>query len=172
MIDFGHGVKLARIEYADLPKLREWRNHWDIWRWCRQEDLIHPARHDEWWDWQAKDDHTSMFKVVSGTGQIVGVCGLTSIDHFHRRAEFSCYIGPEHQRHGYATQALKTLFTHGFKNLNLNLIWGETFDGNPAAKVFEKIGMKLDGTRREFYWKAGQYLPAHLYSVLAWEWKP
>ena len=97
----------------------------------------------------------------------VGVCGLTDIDYPNSRAEFSCWISPDFQRFGYATSALKTLFVHGFFDLNLNQIWGETFDKNPALSLFtEKLKMAYDGTRRRFYFRDGEYIDSHLVSLL------
>lgn len=98
------------------------------------------------------------------------MCGLTSIDHLHQRAEFSLYVGPQYRKRGYAKETLKTLFSYGFVALNLNCIWGETFDGNPAAKIFESVGMVREGTRRDFYFKKGKFIDCHLYSVKRSEW--
>jgi RimJ/RimL family protein N-acetyltransferase len=64
-----------------------------------------------------------------------------------------------------AKKALKMLFKFGFDDLNLHLIWGETFDGNPACALFERIGMEKEGTRRDFYFKEGKFISCHLYSI-------
>jgi RimJ/RimL family protein N-acetyltransferase len=108
---------------------------------------------------------------VMRQGDLVGVCGLTSIDLINQRAEFSLYIGPEYQGLGYGKAALLTLITHGFRVLNLNCIWGETFNKNPAAEMFEELGFKKEGTRRDFYFRDGRFINAHLYSLLRSEWK-
>ena len=101
-----------------------------------------------------------------GLRNLVGVCGLTDINLIHRRAEFSLYIFPEYHRRGYAKDALKALFRHGFDDLNLHSIWGETFDGNPALSLFtDKLGMVYEGTRRQFYFKNGKYVDAHIISL-------
>jgi RimJ/RimL family protein N-acetyltransferase len=102
--------------------------------------------------------------------ETVGCAGLTDIDHVNSRAEFSCYIGPEYQKNGYGSKALKTLFTYGFKYLNLYSVWGETYNGNPALKMFLGIGMKNDGIRRSHYYRDGSYIDATLVSVLKKEW--
>lgn len=96
----------------------------------------------------------------------VGVGGLTDIDHINSRAEFSLYIAPEHQQKGYGKIALKRLVEHGFNVLNLNSIWGECFDGNPAARMFESIGFKKTGTRPQFYYRDGRYINADIYTLL------
>lgn len=187
MIDYGHGVKLRRLFPEDMNQTYVWRNDMRVWHWCRQNDLLHPQGHDAWFRAQASDPTVTMFMIeaipstivrIAGdpavdenTPQRVGVCGLTGIDLTNRRAEFSCYIGPEHQKNGYGRKALQTLFTHGFKNLNLNCIWGETFDGNSAARLFKRIGMKSEGFRRQFYFRDGEYKNAELFSVLASEWE-
>ncbi len=166
-------IELGTIDREDLPQLRTWRNDWRIWKWTRQNDLINEVHHAEWFERQAKDPTVRMYKLIMKAGgdtHTVGVAGLTSLDWQNRRAEFSFYIAPNWQRMGLAKMGLPVLFAHGFENLGLNVIWGETFDGNPAAGVFEKIGMVKEGTRRSFYWKDGRYIDAHLYSVTREEW--
>lgn len=170
MIDHGFKVELGPLDSSDLDKIRSWRNDQRIWAWCRQNDLISDRDQRKWFESQSDDRCIKMYTIKpKGSDFMVGVCGLTSIDHVNRRAEFSLYIAPTYQGCGYATEALKTLCAHGFKSLNLNSIWGESFDGNKATAMFEKIGFKKEGTRREFYFKDGRYVDAHLYSLLSRE---
>lgn len=157
------------INEDDLMTLRSYRNEWSIRRWCRQIGLISEVDQLGWWAELAEDSTRKMFAIKDPSysdGKVpVGVCGLTSIDHINRRAEFSLYIAPQFQKKGLARKALKMLFNFGFDELNLNIIWGETFDGNPAIKLFEKMGMVKEGTRRDFYFKEGRFIDAHLYSL-------
>lgn len=167
-------ISLASLERKDIAKLRVWRNDWRILMWTRQYDLLNEVEHEAWFERQAIDPTIRMYGVelrVEGQRMLVGVCGLTSIDKHNRRAEFSLYIGPEYQNRGYGRQALRLLVAHGFDNLGLNVIWGETFDKNPAAKMFSAVGMQQEGTRRQFYWRDGRFIDAHLYSVTRDEWK-
>lgn len=174
MIDFGHGVILRRLEEADLGTILTWRNDKRVWGWCRQYDLIPFHAHKKWFERQGSDPTIAMYGICTTDAHrhdyLIGVCGLTSIDHMNKRAEFSLYVSPDDHGHGYGTKALKTLFDHGFYNHGLNCIWGETFDGNPAAKIFERIGMVKEGTRRDFYFRNGKYIDCHLYSVLRRDW--
>ena len=172
MIKFGDDtVSLAPLDSEHMETIRAWRNDPAIYKWCRQSDLITDRAQAEWFERQAKDSSIKMYAIHDSTHlKIVGVCGLTSIDMLCRRAEFSIYIAPEFQKLGIGKKALIQLIHHGFKNLGLNSIWGETFDGNPAAKMFESLGFKKEGTRRAFYFKSGEFIDAHLYSVLESEW--
>jgi len=166
MIDFGYGVQLVPISDQHLYWIFECRNNIKIREWCRQHTLLNELVHRGWYQLQAQDPTMCMFVINNIDNKPVGVCGLTSIDHRNSRAEFSCWIDPDEQQKGYCTNGLKTLFAHGFKDLNLNIIWGETFDGNPALRIFrEKLGMKYEGARRQFYFKGGKYIDAHLISI-------
>jgi RimJ/RimL family protein N-acetyltransferase len=167
-------LELRALDRAHVDQARAWRNSWGIWQWTRQNDVISDWEQDRWYERQAADPSVRMYAVVArlpGEDRFVGVAGLTSIDWPNSRAEFSLYVGPEHQRSGYGRVALRCLLAHGFDNLGLRQIWGETFDGNPALKLFGALGFQLDGKRREFYWKDGRWLDAYMISLLASEWR-
>lgn len=171
MIDFQHDIWLEHFnaQYGTsnhIEKAYSWRSNYKIWKWCRQNDALSWSNHLKWEETTYKDPKVKMYAIYeTGEYDVVGVCGLTDIDRVNQRAEFSLYIGPEYQRQGYATAALKTLLSHGFLNQNLNVIWGETFEGNPAYDMFLKLGMKHEGTRRQFYFKEGKFIDAHLVSM-------
>jgi RimJ/RimL family protein N-acetyltransferase len=172
MIDFGHGVKLGSISYQDFGSVTfKWRNDYSIWKWCRQNDLLSYRSHSNWYEKLVVDPTIKMYSIICYTDNCVGVCGLTDIDRLNQRAEFSLYIGPDYQHKGYAKAALKTLLSHGFMNQNMNVIWGETFEGNHAYDLFLKLGMKHEGTRRQFYFKEGKHIDAHLVSMTRQEYK-
>lgn len=147
---------------------RQNRNKHEVYRWCRQHTLISDREQYEWFEAQHKDPTIKMFKIVAETDKTkgpVGVCGLTSIDLVNRRAEFSLWVDPSVQKRGIGTHALSLLFEHGFCAFGLNLIYGETFDDNPAMSIFTKLGMKHDGIRRQFYFREGRFIDAHLISI-------
>jgi len=180
MIDHVYGIYLGHTTYSDRDQFFHWRNDYDIWKWCRQNDPITKAQHDAYW-YSVDSCHDKKFYsiIYPGTTELgttkafptlVGCAGLTSIDNVNSRAEFSLYIGPEHQKKGYGKRALKTLIDHAFKYLNLNCVWGETFDGNPALKTFLDIGMTKDGIRRNYYYRNGNYINCTLVSILRDEW--
>ncbi len=170
MIDWGFGVHLGPLDRTHMGLIREWRNDYGVFRWCRQNDLISDSRQTQWYERIQQDPTVKMYMVNSPEETPVGVAGLTSLDWANRRAEFSLYIAPSQQRRGYARKALQTLFTHGFYTLGLNCIWGESFDGNPAIGIFEALGMKPEGVRRAFYFREGRFNDAYLFSLLSTEW--
>lgn len=174
MIDHGFGVYFMRLEavFGAFDRTYKWRNDPRVMKWTRQCDLLCVAAHDEWFKKQACDPTLQMYAVIvpGDPPAHVGVAGLTSLDLINRRAEFSLYIGPEHQDKGHGSAALMTLLSHGFQTYGLRTIWGETFAANPAAKLFEELGMKKEGSRRDHYYRDGAFIDCHLYSLLRPEW--
>ena len=175
MIDFNFSVKLGPLRHENSKRYFDSRNDWRIWKWCRQFDLLTEGNHDIWLERVQQGHKTRMYEVMTNVKdkefpEPVGVCGFTDIDHVNQRAEFSLYIFPEHHGFGYGMNALETLFKHGFQNLNFNRIWGESFDGNPAIKMFESLGMSKEGTRKDFYFREGKFIDAHLFSIGRKEW--
>lgn len=173
MIDYGFGIKLETMaESEDFEALFHMRNKPEIWKWCRQVGPIHFDHHMDYWTKVCENDgkDTRMYLARNGT-KIAGCAGFTSIDHINSRAEFSCYVDTDMRGIGIGAAVLKTLFSFGFKMLNFNSIWGESFDGNPAMKIFDKIGMTREGVRRQFYFRDGAFIDAHLFGILRSEWK-
>lgn len=167
-------VELAALDSTDMGLCRRWRNDYVIWKWCRQTGPISDAEQVRWFNKQSEDPTVRMFKVlatVDGKSAPVGVAGLTSIDFMNSRAEFSLYIAPEAQRKGLGRLALALLLDHGFDNLGLNLIWGESFEGNPAIDLFISLGFMREGVRRQFYFRDGKRIGAHLFSITSGEWR-
>lgn len=151
-----------------LQNMFLWRNDESVRKWCRQNDLIDMNHHQNWFMRQSQDPTIKMYAVHLSDalgGSFIGVCGFTSIDLINRRAEFSLYIDPKQQSRGYGEDALKLLCQHGFDSYGFRIIWGESFDKNPAIAMFEKLGFKKEGTRRAFYLRNGAHVDAHIYSV-------
>lgn len=159
-------VSLRRLTEADLEATFKWRNHPDIQKWCRQYDALHLQNHRDWYAWQAKEKSVSMYAVCDSNDKLIGVCGLTSIDLINRTAEFSLYIAPGEHGSGYGEACLRQLIKKGFLDYGLNCIWGETFETNKAANMFERVGFKLEGVRRNFYFREGKFINCKLYSIL------
>lgn len=164
-------MKLGPLRKCNIHKYRHSRNHDSVWYWCRQRNPISDVEQEIWYDRQGRDSSIQMFELIDEDLTCIGVCGFTDIDHINQRAEFSFYLFPEYHHQKLAEPGLKTLFNHGFKWMNLHTIWGESMDKNHAIRVFEKIGMIKEGTRRDFYFRDGEFIDCHLYSIQRPNWK-
>ena len=142
-----------------------WRNSPEVNAWTRQNGLLSLGDMERWMDRIETDKTIKMFGLMNGT-EAVGTCGLTSIDLTHGTAEFSLLIGPEFHRKGYGRAGLIELLKYGFKNYPLNLIFGETFEGNPARHLFRKLGFVEEGFLRQRYFKNGKHINSIMLSML------
>ena len=169
-----YALGLGPLDSEHVAEIRAWRNDYRIWKFTRQNDYLDDIEHGDWFARQTSDPTVKMYSIMLSDGEavrVVGVCGFTSVDYRNSRAEFSLYIAPGFQRQGLGKKALSILLGHGFENHGFRLIYGETFADNPAAGMFEALGFRHEGTRREFYYKAGRHIDAHLYSILRSEWE-
>lgn len=158
----------------------DWRNDLRIRQWTRQCELLTPYNHERWLKSLDGNETVKMFGVcvnwrsevpIAGKffrkePEIVGCAGLTSIRSPHRTAEFSLFIAPEHQRKGYGKEALQELLRYGFRTMDLRVIYGESFDGNPAWKMFQRLGFKEEGLLRARYYKFGKVVDCTAFSML------
>lgn len=152
-------------------KIREWRNDSRIWQYCRQTSLLLESDHQNWIKSLAGNSKNKMYSIHEDDLGIIGVCGLTNIDYIARHAEFSLYIDPTCQGKGYGEEALWLLTDHGFKAFNLNKIWGETFEHNPAQKMFKKVGYKIIPGHPHHYFKDGSYINSLFAIIYKDEWE-
>ncbi len=171
-------VSLAPLDSTDMALVRMWRNDHDVWRWFSQNDLISDAEQFQWYQDQSRDPKIKMYKImaenvgkgVEKTSGAVGICGFTGISLIHRRAEFNILISPKARGMGLGKHALRVLMHHGFKNLGLNVIWGEVFETNPALKIFVRLGFRVEGTKKESHFKDGKFVDTKIVAMRASEW--
>lgn len=119
-------------------------------------------------NWESRKVMT--LAVTSESEGLVGAIGL-HLKLEHRRAEVGYWIGVPFWNRGYATEAAEAVITFGFNELDLNRIEAHHFTGNSASgSVMKKLGMKLEGVRRQHVVKDGELENLVLYAVLRSDW--
>jgi RimJ/RimL family protein N-acetyltransferase len=106
--------------------------------------------------------------VLKATGRLIGACGFVpclmpfgqlpgfassdrSGSHSYHSTEFGLFyaISPEHQRHGYATEAAQALVDYAFRHLRLKrLVATTTYDNMASMGVMRKLGMRIEKNPR------------------------
>ena len=74
-------------------------------------------------------------------------CYLSVLDEIHL---LNIAIKPEYQQQGVAKQSLIAMQEH-FKNLNFKIMLLEVRESNPVIKLYENLGFKQDGVRKNYY---------------------
>jgi len=162
---------MRRIEFRDLIHFWNWRNA--NFKYFRQQFLLSKPDQIRWYN-SLKGDKTRDFYVIDHIDEnklkIPASCfGLTSINYINRNAEFSIIVNPLFEKQGYGEQSLSALFSIGFYQHGLNLIYGEVLEGNPALFLFKKMGMLVEGNLRDRYFKSGQFIYSTMVSLKKYE---
>lgn len=103
------------------------------------------------------------------TGRLAGVIGISRADWDSGVAEVGYWIGPADRRHGYATEAVRTMARHAF---GLGLYRLELFAalGNVASqRVAERVGFTREGVLRKARPVPGGRSDMALFSLLEGE---
>jgi len=85
------------------------------------------------------------------TNALIGSCGFIELDHLNQTAEAGIFIGNKNYwNKGYGTESFWLLLDYGFKALNLYNVMLRVYSFNErAARMYEKLGFKVIGKRRE-----------------------
>jgi RimJ/RimL family protein N-acetyltransferase len=99
--------------------------------------------------------------------------GTVSLRRFvrDRRAELGYWLSAATWGRGYATEATRAIVDLGFRELDLARIYAQVLVGNTAStRVLEKLGMTLEGTKRQHVRKGHRLWDVVLYGLLLDEW--
>lgn len=114
---------------------------------------------------QADDRLDYAIEVAS---QPIGEAVLNCVDEINRSASFRIAIWKDGDRNkGIGTKAIRLLVWHGFEAVGLNRIELEVYSFNPRARrVYENIGFRLEGVRRQALLWNGEAVDAHIMALL------
>jgi len=152
---------LRPIEEKDLKWVAEERNNPECRKWFRQSELLSIKQQSLWF---STTDMRS-YIAVDDDGHNVGVLSLSHIDPIARKCEFSIMIIPEYRNHGYGKKALWELLLHAFSDLNMEQVYSDVFEHNPALLKYEKWGFKIYGKLPNWYYKNGEYIDSIIISI-------
>lgn len=109
--------------------------------------------------------------VLRAENHLIGTATIALHPHERRNASFSYLLHRMYWGQGYATEAMRTLFSFGFGDLQLHRLEDTCDTRNLAsARVMEKLGMRREGHLRETIWKDGHWYDEYSYAILANEW--
>lgn len=95
-----------------------------------------------------------------------------AVTNLHDARAHAAYVGyyvlPDYWSNGYASEAAQLLVSYAFDELNAHRVEASVQADNPASKrVLEKLGFQQEGTKRDAYYKQGEYKDITLWSLLA-----
>jgi RimJ/RimL family protein N-acetyltransferase len=107
------------------------------------------------------------------TGQLIGDCAAMPHADDPSQCDIGFTIAAEHQRHGYATEAVRLLLNYLFTERGKHRI-AACCDPRNAASValLERLGVRREGHLRQSTWAKGEWTDELVYGVLSDEWQP
>lgn len=165
----GRVVELRAVERADLPVLHAMLN--DLETEARASgDRPTPtssARLEARFADRAGSDDAAVRFVVSVDDVVVGDCQLHTIDDLSRTCHVGIALLRAHWGKGYGTDAVITLVSYAFRNLNLRKVCLEVLaDDARAVGAYRRAGFAEEGRFREQTWYDGAYCDVLRMAVL------
>ena len=121
---------------------------------------------------RSEGDVLAFAVVLKATDEVVADVVLQLISEEHRQGEVGFIVHPDHQGHGYATEASRALLRLGFEDLKLHRVIGHLEARNAAsARVLEKIGMRREAHFVENEYVKGEWQSGIVYAILDREWR-
>ncbi len=160
--------------------LRSWRdsdhealvaeaNSRAVWR-----NLLHVFPHPytdrdaEEWIAGCLDQDPAEDLVIARDDRLIGVCGVkmgSGVSRF--TASVGYWLGERHWNMGIMSEALPVFLGYVWATFDVHRLQAEVFAWNPAsARVLEKNGFILEGTRRRAIFKDGEFVDERFYSLL------
>ena len=166
-------VRLRAMEPEDLEDAYKWVNDREVTLWMTS--LRYPvSRKDEqkWID----DAPTNSFggvrlAIETKDGKHIGGINLHRVNPEDRKAGLGIMIGEkDHWSNGYGTDAVKTLLSFAFDEMNLHRVWLHVFaDNERAIGCYQKCGFREEGRLRQEVYQDGRYYDVVLMGVLETE---
>ncbi|MGA5299323.1 GNAT family N-acetyltransferase [Nucisporomicrobium flavum] len=109
---------------------------------------------------------------LAADATLIGDVGVNLADNL-MQAEIGYTLRPDHQGHGYATEAVRAVLDHLFRARHLHRVSAECDARNVrSARLLERVGFTREGLRRQHTWMKHEWTDDLLYGLLAAEWPP
>jgi RimJ/RimL family protein N-acetyltransferase len=171
-------LSLRPATTADLSAVFAIRALPEVGRWMPER----PTSYDEFLLRFGRLDLLPRTLVIERDGTVIGDLYLHVMDSWAqvevadragRDAEIGWCVSPDHQGHGYATEAAAALVRLAFDGLGVRRVTAAAFADNlPSLRIMERLGMRLEsrGVRDSLHRDLG-WVDGVTYALLADEWR-
>ncbi len=170
-------LTLRRVVAADAKALSRYRSLPEVARyqsWSAYDEAAAVRMIDE----QAgllPDSPGTWFQLVIVDRTADAVIGDLAL-HFRlddeRQVEIGVNLSPDHQRKGYAAEAIHLALAYLFDTLGKHRVIAVTdADNGSAAQLFRRLGFRQEGHFVEHFWFKDNYGSEYLFAMLAREWR-
>jgi [ribosomal protein S5]-alanine N-acetyltransferase len=91
---------------------------------------------------------------ITADDEVIGLIGLHTWEHHHRRAELGYDMAVSRWGQGIAGEAARAVVDYGFTTMRLHRIEAHTIaDNHRSVRLLERLGFQREGTLREYSWE-------------------
>lgn len=165
----GEQIILRALEQADLERCYRWMNDPAI-VWTLKSRYPIPFHGEaQWLERAVAPSQTERhFAIERKTDRVhIGNASIHDIDWVSRAASFGLFLGePASWNRGFGSDAVRTLVTFAFREMNLNKLRINVFDYNEKAKhVLLSHGFVQEGKLAQEFFRDGAYHDIVILSV-------
>lgn len=114
----------------------------------------------------------SLAVVLRETQTLIGDASLVWASSVHARGEFGCVLHPDHQGHGYATEACSALLRHAFDELGLHRVIARLDERNTTSQaMMRRLGLRREARFVEHERVGGEWVTELVFAILDSEWR-
>lgn len=170
----GDLVTLRPIEVSDAPGLATLVADPEVVRLAGIHAPFTMEQLERWNEARAtRGDRLDLAVVERAASVYAGELVLADLDPPNRSCSLRIALaGQRFFGRGLGTEAIRLALAHVFETVRLHRVELEVYAFNPRARhVYEKVGFVHEGTRREALCWDGQWVDAHVMSMLGREWR-
>lgn len=117
------------------------------------------------------DDSVGLVVCTREDAEPVGHIVLFDVDDVHGNGQLACWVTPDRQGEGVATEATALMVDHALCERRLHKVSARAIASNQRSQaVFESLGMTREGRQRDQKFVDGEHVDVLRYAVLADEW--
>jgi RimJ/RimL family protein N-acetyltransferase len=163
-------LRLRAFTLDDVAAVHAIHSRDDVARWLywdtRDEDEVRAVLESH----LARPAEAGVVLAIEREGELIGHANLVVGEH--RQGEIGFIVHPDHQGHGYATEAAEAMLELAFETYDLHRVVGRLEPRNTAsASVLERLGMRKEAHLIENEWVKGEWQSEAVYAILAREWR-
>jgi diamine N-acetyltransferase len=166
----GEHVYLRAVEPEDATKIMIWENNPENWRVSGTEALYSMHGILEYINSiqnfrQCGEQRLIICKKEDNTA--IGTLDLFEASFKHGRAGIGILIAEKEERgKGYASESLNLLIDYSTKFLGFHNLFAHVLsDNKESIKLFENLGFRLVGIKKEWFYDHGKWIDERIYQL-------
>jgi RimJ/RimL family protein N-acetyltransferase len=168
----GERVLLRPVARADAARLAALDDEALRLTGTQRKASLKTLRH--WYATRAEHaDRLDLSIIDRASGRWAGEVVLNNLDRANRSCGFRILLAhAEFRDRGLGTEASRLALAHAFEQVGVHRVELQVYAFNPRAKhVYDGLGFRYEGTRRQVLRWDGQWIDSHVMAILAGEWR-